>query len=162
MKLNKYVLNCFLLLIPILLWNIVLVSYLPEAFSPDGNWNNIPGWVSYSENIFRIAIMAIPLLMIFSLKSRSQKVGLIIYLLGTILYFLSWIFLILYPMSNWGQSIFGFMAPAYTPIIWLIGIGLIGSKSFFKIKNLTSIYISLSLLFIVFHTLHTYIVYQKL
>jgi len=162
MKLKKYILNCFLLLVPILIWNIVLVSYLPEAFSPDVFWNDIPDWVSYSENTLRIAIMVIPVLMVFSLKTRIQKIGLKVYLVGTILYFLSWILLIIYPNSDWGQSVLGFMAPAYTPIIWLIGIGLIGNNSFFKIKNLTFVYISLSFLFIVFHMLHTYIVYQRL
>jgi len=162
MQLKKYIRNCFLLLVPILLWNVLLVSYLPQAFSPDVFWNDIPNWIAYGENTFRIAIMVIPAFMILSLQTRSQKIGLRIYLTGTVLYFLSWILLIVYPNSNWGQSVFGFMAPAYTPIIWLLGIGFIGNKSFLKIKNLTLIYIVLSLLFIVFHILHTFTVYQRL
>lgn len=161
MKFKKYIFNCFLLLVPILLWNIILTDYLPVAFSPVIFWKDIPDWVSFSENTLRIVIMVIPFIMILSIKSRKQKVGLTIYLIGTILYFLSWILLIIYPNSNWRKSVFGFMAPAYTPLIWLIGVGLIGSVSYFKIKHLTIIYILLSLLFISFHSLHTFIVFER-
>ena len=162
MKFKKYIFNCFLLILPILLWNITLAAYLPKAFNPDVFWRDIPDWVVYCENTLRISIMVIPVIMFFSLKTSNQKIGLKIYFIGTLLYFLSWLALIIYPNSYWGQSMFGFMAPAYTPILWLIGIGLIGNKSFFRIKNLTFIYISLSILFVSFHLLHTYIVYQRL
>ena len=161
-EIRKYLLNCFLLLLPIFLWNIILVDYLPNSYSPDIFWKDIPSIVGVSENILRVVTLALPVVMIFSLKTRLQKIGLLIYLVGISLYFLSWIFVIVYPQSNWSTSLIGFMAPAFTTIIWFIGIGLIGNKAYFKILYLSVIYICLSLLFVVFHSLHTYIVFQRL
>jgi len=162
MKIKKYLLNCFLLLIPLFLWNIILFDFLPKSYSPDVFWKDIPNLVGYSENILRIIVFVIPLVMVLSLKSRLQKIGLSIYFIGLILYFSSWIILIISPESNWSQSLIGFMAPAFTTIIWFIGIGLVGNKAFFKFPKLTLIYISLSLLFVIFHSAHTYIVFQNL
>jgi hypothetical protein len=161
MKVKKYLLNCFLLLIPILVWNIVFTPYLPEKFSPDIFWDNIPTWITIGENTFRIAVMIIPAILILSLKETVERIGFSIYLFGAIIYFISWLILILYPASNWSQSIWGFIAPAYTPIVWLIGISLIGHKSFLPIKNISVIYILLSILFIIFHSLHAFIVYER-
>ncbi len=162
MKIKKYLLNCFLLLIPLFLWNIILVGYLPETYSPEIFWKDIPIWIGYSENILRIVVFAIPAIMIFSLQTRLQKIGFRIYLAGIFIYFLSWIFVIIYPQSNWTTNLIGFMAPAYTSLIFLVGIGLIGNKAFFNISYLSLIYIGLSILFVVFHTTHTYIVFQRL
>lgn len=162
MPIRKYLKNCFLLLVPILLWNILLVDYLPKAYSPDFFWKDIPGYIGITENILRIVVMGMPLIMLLSIKTATQKRGLLIYLIGVMLYFLSWIVMILIPESSWSQSAAGFMAPAYTTIIWFIGIALIGSASYFKISNLTFIYMGVSLLFVIFHTLHTYVVFQRL
>lgn len=162
MKIKKYLLNCFLLLIPLFLWNIILVGYLPKGYSPDIFWKDIPNFVSYSENILRIVLFILPIIMIFSLKTKLQKIGFSIYLIGLIVYFSSWILVIINPESNWSQSLIGFMAPAYTTIIFFVGIGLIGNKAFLKFPYLSLIYICLSILFVIFHSAHTYIVYQRL
>lgn len=161
MRFKKYLLNCFLLLIPILLWNIFLVDYLPKSYSPEVFWKDIPKLVSYSENILRGAIFSLPLIMIFSLKKRIEKIGLSIFLIGITIYFLSWLAMIFFPESLWSRSAVGFLAPAFTTIIWLIGIGLIGNESFFRIQHITKIYICVSILFVVFHTIHAYIVFQR-
>lgn len=162
MKIKNYLLNCFLLLIPLFLWNIILVGYLPKSYSPDIFWKDIPNWIGYSENILRIVLFVIPLLMIFSLKTRLQKIGFGIYLVGIIIYFLSWILVIINPESNWSQSSIGFMAPASTTIIFFVGIGLIGNKAFFKFPYLSLTYICLSILFVISHSAHAYIVFQRL
>ena len=162
MQARKYLNNCFLLLIPILVWNLVLTPYLPVSFSADTFWNEIPNWIFYTENTLRIIVMAMPAVMVLSLKTESQKLGFGCYLSGMVLYFLSWLPLILFPNSTWSLSIFGFMAPAYTPVIWLTGIGLIGTSSFLNIRNLTPIYISLSFLFVIVHAIHAFVVYQRL
>ena len=162
MTIKKYLLNCFLLLIPLFLWNIILVGFLPKAYSPDIFWKDIPKWIGYSENILRIVVFVLPVVMIFSLKTGLQKLGFTIYLVGIAIYFLTWIFVILYPQSNWTTSLIGFMAPAYTTIIFFVGIGLIGNKAFFKFPYLSLIYICLSILFVIAHSAHTYIVFQRL
>lgn len=158
----KYLSNCFLLLIPIFIWNILLVDHLPKTYSSDVFWRDIPKFIGYSENILRIIVFGLPTIMILSIKRKNEKIGLLFFLIGIGVYFLSWTVMIYFPESNWSRSIFGFLAPAYTTILWFIGIGLIGNKSFFKIPKLSQIYIGLSVLFVIFHTLHTYIVFQRL
>ncbi|MGB4971983.1 MAG: hypothetical protein WBO32_04950, partial [Cyclobacteriaceae bacterium] len=141
MKSRKYLLNCFLLIIPLIVWNIILIDYLPKSYSPDVFDKDIPKLVSYSENFIRFILFALPVFMVLSLKSRLEKIGFIAYCLGLILYFSSWIIMIFNPESNWSQSLIGFMAPAYTTIIFFVGIGLVGNKAFFKIPYLSLVYI---------------------
>lgn len=159
---TRYLKNCFLLLLPILGWNLLLTSSLPEGFSRDIFWNEISSFVGLPENILRGLIMVLPAFMILSLKTKTQRLGGWLYLLGVVVYGLSWLLLILTPDSSWSQSMMGFMAPAYTTILWLVGIGLIGEQSFFKIKHVSTIYILLATVFVFFHTWHTYIVFHRL
>ncbi len=158
---TKYLKNCFWLLIPILLWNLLFAAELPKYYQPEIFWKDIPQFIGTTENIFRIIIMVIPAFLVFSVETKSQHIGLWMYVIGAILYYLSWLILMYYPESNWSQSAIGFMAPAFTPILWLVGIGLVGRESFFKIKNTTLIYISLSILFTFFHCLHAFWVFQR-
>lgn len=162
MKIKYYLSNCFLLLLPLLLWNLIFFNDLPKAYYSETFQKDIPDWISYSENILRILVFGLPTIMIFSLKTRSQKIGFGIYLIGTLIYFLSWIAMICYPQSAWATSQIGFMAPAYTTIIWFVGIGLIGTQSYFRIPKLSLIYILLAVLFVIFHTLHIYLVFQNI
>lgn len=158
----QYALNCFILLIPIFLWNILFATSLPRGYSIEFFWKDIPPIVGTTENILRIIAFFLPLLMPLTIKTTSQKIGLGIYLAGVAIYFLSWIMQIYYPDSTWSSSLFGFLAPAYTTIIWLIGIGLIGNKLFIKIPYHPIIYITISAVFVFVHTTHAYIVYTRL
>jgi hypothetical protein len=161
MKSGKYFLNCFLMLIPIFVWNGYFFDVLPEKYTND-NWNDIPLIIAYGENVFRFFIFVSPVFMVLSFKTRSQKFGLALYVLGTILYFSSWAAHIYFPETAWSQSLLGFMAPAYTTIIWLIGIGLIGRHSFFRIPHISRYYIIASICFVIIHSLHPYLVFEKL
>ncbi len=158
----QYALNCFILLIPIFLWNILFATSLPRGYSMEFFWKDIPPIVGTTENILRIIAFFLPLLMPLTIKTTSQKIGLGIYLAGVAIYFLSWIMQIYYPDSTWSSSLFGFLAPAYTTIIWFIGIGLIGNKLFIKIPYNPIIYITISAVFVFVHTTHAYIVYTRL
>jgi len=162
MKVKKYLSNCFLLLLPVFLWNILFVNYLPESYSPAVFEKDIPLLISYSEIFLRIIVFAFPTVMIFSLKTKQQKIGFSIYLIGVLIYFSSWSVIIIAPESNWSKSMIGFTAPAFTTLVWFIGIALIGDKSFLRIKHTSLIYILFSILFVVMHTLHVYIVFLKL
>lgn len=161
MKIKKYLLNCFLLLIPIFLWNILLMDELPQGYQAEVFWKDIPEIITYSENILRIIVFALPAFMVLSLQSNTQKIGLVLYVLGLLVYFASWLIMIIEPTIDWSQSLVGFMAPAYTTLIWFIGIGLIGQKSFLKVPHLTWTYMTSSILFVIVHTTHTYLVYQN-
>ncbi len=138
------------------------MDYLPKGYSPDIFWNDIPKFVSYFENISRIVVFALPVLMILSFNTRQQKIGITTYFIGLILYFLSWIIIIVYPESLWSKSQIGFMAPAFTTLIWFVGIGMVGRKAFIKIPHLSIIYIVISTMFVIIHSLHCYIVFQRL
>lgn len=59
---RKYLVNCFLLTLPIMLWNITLATKLPSAFQPDTFGKNIPAFVTYGEYIFRTLVFLLALL----------------------------------------------------------------------------------------------------
>lgn len=159
MKTYIYLLNCFLLTLPILVWNILLTNKLPKAFQPEIFGNKIPAFLTYGENISRTIIFAFTLFMPLNIATSLQKKGLILYIGGTLLYFVSWLALIYLPVSYWSNSLLGFMAPAYTPLLWLLGIGLIGDSFYFIFPFRRWFFISTSILFLVFHNLHTYMVF---
>ncbi len=98
----------------------------------------------------------------FSVSEPHQKLGLMLYILGVCLYFGSWIAQIYFPKSAWSKSIWGYTAPAYTTIIWFTGIGLIGSSLFLRIPYHYSVYLIISLLFVIVHTSHAITVYKRL
>lgn len=122
-----YFLNCFLLILPLLAWNLALTDQLPSPFKPEVFGQNIPWFITLGENTFRTLIFLLTALMPLSIKSTQQKRGGILYLTGTLLYFLSWLALIYFPDSAWSNSRLGFLAPAYTPLLWLTGIGFISN-----------------------------------
>lgn len=86
----------------------------------------------------------------------------LLYLAGTIIYFMSWLLLIYYPESAWSQSVFGFMAPAYTPLLWLIGIGLVGKSFYFKFEHARLMYFLIVADFIVLHNIHALLIYTRI
>ena len=117
-------LNCLWLLIPVLAWNAAFASRLAHpAFEFD---EAVPRWVLVLENVLRIAVMALPIVMPLRWDSPNNQIGIVVYLVGLVVYFASWIPLMVAPDSAWSNSLLGFLAPAYTPLLWLVGIGLIG------------------------------------
>ena len=158
---KKYLLNCFLLTLPIMIWNIILTDQLPKEFQSDIFWKHIPVFLTYGENISRALVFMLTLLMPLSISTITQKKGLYLYVGGIILYFASWLALIYFPNSSWSNNIFGFMAPAYTPLIWLLGIGLIGNSFYFNLPYKRLVFIFPSLIFLLFHNYHTATIYFK-
>lgn len=158
---NKYLHSCFLLILPIMIWNIALTNKLPKDYQPDIFWKDIPALLAYAENISRTLVFVFTLLMPLSFSTSTQKRGLILYVCGTILYFSSWLVLIYFPDSRWSSNIFGFMAPAYTPLLWLTGIGLIGNSFYLNLPYRRWFYISIVVIFLIFHNFHTMTVYLR-
>ncbi|MCY7293156.1 MAG: hypothetical protein LH615_13340 [Ferruginibacter sp.] len=155
----KYFFNFFILTIPILIWNILLTNKLPETTKPEILLQNISPFLIYGENIIRVTVFALMVFMPIQISKKIQKQGLLLFLFGTLLYFASWLVLIYYPDSLWSKSTFGVLSPAYTPLLWLIGIGLIGDSFYFNLPYNRWIFISLSIVFLVFHNIHTYKIY---
>jgi hypothetical protein len=139
--LKKYLLNCFLLTIPIMIWNIIFTSKLPQYYQPEIFWKDIPVWLEYFENISRI---------------------LILYIGGTLIYFASWLVLIYFPNSSWSSNIFGFMAPAYTPLLWLTGIGFVGNSFYFNLPYKRCFFILIVIIFLILHNFHTMTIYFRI
>lgn len=94
-----------------------------------------------------------------SVSSTLQRKGLVIFIVGTLIYFASWLALIVAPDSQWASSPIGFLAPAYTPMIWLAGLAVLGRRVFFVTFYRWWMYLALSAIFIAAHVAHAVVVY---
>lgn len=157
---RKYLLNCFWLMIPVLIWDVFFSDHLPRAFQPDVFQYSIPLFILVGEHGLRILIFLLTLLM--PLPHNGQRSAVVLYVAGVLIYFASWLPLIVYPESRWSQSFVGFMAPAYTPVCWLTGIAMIGYKFYVGWPYKKWMFIMLSVIFLVFHNVHTWLVYSRL
>lgn len=131
-------LNCFLLIIPILIWNMLFTSKLSqEGFKAD---HLVPSWIIWTEHGLRVLVFAGPLLLKLNWSSNYGA----LYIAGTLIYFMSWLPLLCFPKSEFSNSIVGILAPHVTPIVFLVAIGLMGESMS---------YIIASTLLILFHAL---------
>jgi len=101
---------------------------LGPSYQPDIFWHDIPSVLGIVENTSRFGVITFSALLLMSWRTHSERTGWIIYTVGFALYALCQWAIVLGPTGWWATSAFGFLAPAYTPIIFVVGIGLIGSK----------------------------------
>lgn len=125
-----YGISLGLLLIPVFLWNLVLAPYLPPPFTVPAFTHDLPLWLTGMESGLRLLLFALPFLMPWPASSPRSRLGLRLFMVGVSIYFASWVPLILAPESAWSTSTIGFLAPAYTPALWLIGLSLISDTLF--------------------------------
>ncbi len=116
--------NGLVLLLPALIFNLVLVSRLPEAYQTEVFWNDIPALIAIPENLLRLIVFMVPALMLYRCKTRLQRAGRVLFVVGSVIYAASWLALILVPQSAWSTSAVGFTAPAYTPALWFAGLAM--------------------------------------
>jgi hypothetical protein len=136
-------LNCFWLMIPILAWNLVLGPRLTDPRVTSDKHS--PAWLREAENVSRIIVFAFPLLLPLQWDDAWSKAGLVIYLVGTLVYFASWLPLIMAPGSRWSNHTSGLLAPRLTPFLAFLGIAMTGHSWLYGI---------LAGIFIVLHTWH--------
>ncbi len=161
-RIRYYLCNCFWLLVPILVFNLLFTHQLPAAYQVDIFWKDIPRAISLPENLLRTLVMILPIFMRLRISTKGQKIGLALYITGLLIYFVSWTVLIVFPQREWSTSMFVFLAPAYTPIIWLVGIGLIGDELLFsKFSFKPWMYWTVSVFFLLFHNLHAFTVFFR-
>ena len=157
----RYGLSCGLLTLPILLWNALFSRYLPPAFEWEEFWRDIPPFIAYGENALRLIVVLVPFLMPLELSTIVQRRGLFLFLAGTVVYCSAWLALIFFPLSTWSTSSAGFLSPAYTPLIWLTGLGLMGRALYWSSRYRPWMYLAASWCFVAFHVVHTWIVYGQ-
>ncbi len=136
-------LNCFLLILPLLVWNIYLGPKITDQRIISDTHS--PKWLLIAENGTRLLVFAFPLLLPLQLKDVWSKAGLGVYFIGTLVYFASWLPLMFAPNSAWSNSIAGLLAPRLTPYLSFLGIAFIGSSWLYGL---------LAAVFILFHSLH--------
>lgn len=158
---RHYGLSCGLLLIPASVWNIALAGYLPPSFAPAEFWRDIPATLALTENSLRLAVFVVPFLMPLDLEARRHRPALFVFVTGTVLYFASWLALILFPSSAWSVTALGFTAPAYTPALWLLGIALFGRRLFWGDFYRWWMYAVLTAAFLAAHISHTALVFAR-
>jgi len=151
----EYINNCFLLFIPILLFNILFFKKLPSHYLKD-----ITNPIIIIETITRIITIAFSIIMIINIQNKIEKIGIIIYIIGVIIYFTSYFIEIYASYTLFGRNIIFILAPYWTSVIWLIGIGLVGNRLFVNIPYHFSVYLILSVIFTTIHTIHGYLCYK--
>lgn len=136
-------LNGFWLIVPLLLWNVILGPRITqEQITSDAH---SPAWLLGVENIFRLVTFIFPLFLTMKFDSNLGKIGLAVYIMGTLVYFASWLPLLIAPQSPYSESMLGLFAPRLTPLISLLGVALICSSWPYGL---------IATVFIFFHTWH--------
>ncbi|PKO02665.1 MAG: hypothetical protein CVU43_06785 [Chloroflexi bacterium HGW-Chloroflexi-5] len=143
MKFDIRLLNCLWLMLPLLVWNIILGPRIMDARITSDL--NSPKWLLISENVVRIFVFVLPLLLPLQLKDITSKAGLWIYIIGTLIYFASWLPFLFAPQSAWSNSPAGLLAPRLTPFLTFLGVALIGHSWTYGV---------IAALFIFLHTWH--------
>ena len=157
----RYLLSCGLLTVPILVWNVVFTRFLPPALGSKEFWRDIPPLVAHGESTLRFAVVVLPFLMPLDVATAAERPGLLVFVAGALIYFAAWVPLMIAPQSAWSTSRLGFLAPAYTPLIWLTGIGLMGRRLYCPWPYQWWMYVGLACGFVVFHVAHASIVYAR-
>ena len=158
---THYVVSCGLLTLPILAWNVACTQYLPPPLASADFNRGIPPVVHYTEITLRMTVMVLPFLMPLDLKTAARRRGLWLFLAGTLVYVLAWIPLMVAPQSAWSTSRAGFLAPAYTPLLWLVGLGLTGGRLYRPLPFKPWIYLLLACAFVAVHVTHAQMVYAR-
>ena len=83
-------------------------------------------WILILEHVLRIVVFGNPLFLPLQIADVARKIGLVLYVVGELVYCGSWIPVLYRLEARWSRSAAGLLAPFYTPLLFLVGIGLIG------------------------------------
>ena len=95
--------NGALLIVPPMIISMGLWGSLPEAFSPDIFWKDIPEWLRLFENVLRILAFSLPGILYFGKKDKGQSLGWYLYFGGLVVYLASYLVQIVSPTSITAQ-----------------------------------------------------------
>lgn len=161
MPLRAHLTPCFWLVLPILALNVVYAGSLPAMFQPETFNAAIPDAIFVPETLLRSLLFGLTAF----LPMRAIPAGWALFLAGLALYAGSWAVLILAPGAAWSQSIAGLAAPAWTPALWLAGLGLIAGRPVFSRAprwRWIALYAALAVGFLAAHISHTALVAARL
>ena len=127
---GRYARSCGLLLLPAMAWNLAFTNTLMPPPAMSEFWRDIPAPLVFIENSFRVLVFALPFAMPLQVATPSERRALWVFALGTLVYFASWVALMVWPHSAWSASALGELAPAYTPVLWLPGLAFLGQRLF--------------------------------
>jgi len=147
--------NCFWFFIPVIIFNIIFTKNLPEFYL-----KYIKHPIVTIETIARIITMAFSVIMAVRLDNKIGKAGLVVYIIGILVYFCSYFIVIKTPTISFHSNFIVLLAPYWTSVLWLIGIGLLGNKLFINIPYHYTAYIIMSIIFAIIHSIHGYICYH--
>jgi hypothetical protein len=155
--------NGIWLTLPPLLFSLSLMTVLPNALTPAQFNEGIPDAIVNIEVFGRILVFAMPAFFSIGISTTTQKRGLVLYLTGVALYYLSYGTQNFFPNSGWSNSLLGFSASAYTNVFWMIGLGMLGEKFYFKqrLRYRPIFYIIPAVVFVMVHTTHAVVYHQR-
>ena len=160
-SLLRYVSSCGLLLLPAVVWNVAFGAQLPSAYAIEEFWRDIPAPLGFAENSLRMMVFALPFAMPLELSTPAQRRALLVFAVGTLIYFASWLAIMTSPESAWSTSALGFTAPAYTPALWLLGLAMLGRRLYWGHFYRWWMYLLLSGGFLAAHISHAALVYAR-
>jgi len=102
--------NGFVLFLPVLIWNVLFTKYLSPPYGGEIFSSNIPAVILVEDFVTRICVCALPIIIQLNFSDALTKAGIIIYVVGMLIYFLSWVLLIASPQSFLVKSIAGVTA----------------------------------------------------
>lgn len=158
-----YLRSCIWFWVPPLLVSFSFWPNLSAAYQPEIFWRDIPQALGWVENVSRFAVIGLSAIMLIEWRTSTQKLGFAIYVIGLALYILCQWAIVAAPDGVWATSFFGFLAPAYTPAIWIVGIGMIGQRAIdARIAWRNVVFFGFAGLFLVAHNVHAWLVFSRL
>lgn len=156
----QYALNCFLLFLPVFVFNAVYYGKLP-AFFRNETWDNIPKALNATENVLRYLSFFVPIFFRIRLDTPAGRVGIALYFVGICAYFASWMFQLRFGENGFAKSLPFRAAPAYTTVAWLAGIALLGESRFLSVPIVRLAYLAIAFGFVCAHTAHACLAHKK-
>ena len=160
-RFSRYALSCGLLLIPAIAWNLAFTSKLMPPSAMAEFWRDIPAPLVLIENSLRALVFGLPFFMPLQITTKPERRALWVFVLGTLVYFASWLALMYWPHSAWASSIFGSLAPVYAPILFLPSLAVLGKRLFWGHFYRWWMYLYLCVGFLAAHITHGAFVYMR-
>jgi hypothetical protein len=154
--------NGIWLTLPPLIFSLGVMSVAPTVVTPAEFNKGIPDLLIYSEMVSRVVVFALPAFFSVGLSSRTKRHGLFLYIAGVAFYCMTYAIQNYLPDSAWSTSLIGFTASAYTNLIWMIGLGLMGNKIYLpnRLRYRPVFFIAPAAIFIILHVVHAILFFR--